>query len=233
MRPAADGLNPGGDVKRLGLSLGWLPSLDMLGLCDERLAKRDDELEDDAMEFGGFRLPDDSKVTTEPSGLPKDFNFAFSELGKLSLFLCAASFTFSDSGIPSHFEFTLGTVGGSFCIETPGIPTAPTFPPFSVACFRCFSANCSSADCDGSLRVRKPNIELPFFFFWPFVGVPWHASCVRLGEIELRRLGMVGGLLEVEGALDKEAASSVLLKDAKVPSSLFFGSPLEEVDIEA
>lgn len=44
---------------------------------------------------------------------------------------------------------------------------------------------------------------------------------------------MVGGLLEVEGALDKDTASSVLLEDAKAPSSLFFGSPLEEVDIEA
>ena len=230
MRPAADGLNPGGDVKRLDLSLGWLPSLDMLRLCDERLA---DELEDDAIEFGGFRLLDDSKVMTEPSGLPKDFNFALSELRKFSLFFCAASFAFSDSGIPSHFEFTLGTVGGSFCIETLGIPTTLTFPPFSAACFRCFSANCSSADCDGSLSVRKPNIELPFFFFWPFVGVPWPASCARLCEIELRRPEMVGGLLEVEGALDKEAASSVLLENAKVPSSLFFGSLLEEVDIEA
>lgn len=135
MRPAADGLNPERDVKQLDLSLGWLPSLDMLGLCDERLSERDDELEDDAIEFGGFRLPDDSEVTTEPSELPKDFGFGFSELRKLSLF-CAASFTFSDSGIPSHFEFTLGTVGGSFCIETPGIPTALTFPPFSAACFR-------------------------------------------------------------------------------------------------
>lgn len=71
---------------------------------------------------------------------------------------------FTDSGTPSHFEFTLGTFAGSFCGEIPWRPTGLTVPPFAAACFRWDSANCSKASCEGSFNVRKP--RTPFFFFF-------------------------------------------------------------------
>ena len=49
------------------------------------------------------------------------------------------------SGRPSQRELTLGTLVGSFALETPGI----------LASFRCCWAYCSNAESDGSLSVRK------------------------------------------------------------------------------
>ena len=65
----------------------------------------------------------------------------------------------TDSGTPSHFELTLGTVDGSFC----GAPDGSGWP-FAAVCFRCASANCSRALCEGSFRARK--LRTPFFFFF-------------------------------------------------------------------
>lgn len=51
----------------------------------------------------------------------EDVDWRASEFLWLSLSLAAW-------GIPSHFELTLGTVGGSLAEETPGSPTAITRP---------------------------------------------------------------------------------------------------------
>lgn len=55
------------------------------------------------------------------------------------------SFAFIVSGIPSHFEFTFGTVAGSFCDVIPARLWG-FFPPFSAASLRCCFAYCSNAD---------------------------------------------------------------------------------------
>lgn len=65
----------------------------------------------------------------------------------------------TDCGTPSHLELTFGTVGGSLVVGTVFIDP----PLFAAFCFRCASANCSSAVWEGSFRVRK--LRTPFFFF--------------------------------------------------------------------
>ena len=80
-------------------------------------------------------------------------------------FLEEESLALMDSGMPSHFELTLGTLAGSFGGVTLTTPTAVRVPPLPAPCLRCCSANCSSAHCDGSFKVRKPSIPLAFLFF--------------------------------------------------------------------
>jgi hypothetical protein len=69
------------------------------------------------------------------------------------------------SGTPFHFELTLGTVGGSF-LDAKMLSARDVGDDlsFSFCCFRCASANCSSATCEGSFRDRNPSTELFFFF---------------------------------------------------------------------
>lgn len=84
----------------------------------------------------------------------------------IDVFLLCSSFLRASSGSPSHLLFTLGTCSGSFCTETLDRPTAVARPVFPAAAFFCCSANCSSADVEGSFRVRKP--KTPFFFLLLF-----------------------------------------------------------------
>jgi hypothetical protein len=106
----------------------------------------------------------------------------------LFLFLGDESLALMDSGMPSHFELTLGTLAGSFGGVTLTTPTAVKVPPLPAPCLRCCSANCSSAHCDGSFKVRKLSIPLAFLFFEEvelrdeFLDV----SEARLGDIRLR-----------------------------------------------
>lgn len=79
------------------------------------------------------------------------------------VFLWCSNFFRASSGSPSHLLFTLGTCSGSFCADTLGRPTALGRPPvFAAAAFFCCSANCSSAEVEGSFKVRNPS--MPFFF---------------------------------------------------------------------
>jgi hypothetical protein len=50
---------------------------------------------------------------------------------------------------------------------------------------RCCSANCSSADCDGSFKVKKPSIALGFFFFGALPSFDEEALEARLGDVRL------------------------------------------------
>lgn len=70
----------------------------------------------------------------------------------------------TEFGMPSHFEFTLGAVVGSFCGETPWKPIGLEEPPLAACCLRWDSANCSKASWDGSFRERK--LSTPLFFFF-------------------------------------------------------------------
>ena len=101
-----------------------------------------------------------------------------------SLFLTA-------SGRPSHLELTLGTPAGSLWVVTPGkpptgVPEPEPGPPRSAACFRCWSAYCSKASCEGSFRVRKPKTPLPFFFFGALESCDEEALEARLDDATLR-----------------------------------------------
>jgi len=73
------------------------------------------------------------------------------------------------SGTPSHFEFTLGTLSGSFLVvKLLGVEPRPDGDdggPFSAACLRWAWAYCLNASLEGSFRERKPNTPVFFFFF--------------------------------------------------------------------
>jgi hypothetical protein len=150
------------------------------------------ELVVDTMEFGGLRLlPSDDMDRTEPLvaldalGMTKNLEVAEDDavllllliLDSLSLALRCAS------GIPSHFELTLGTLAGSFWGETD--PRAIEFPidPFSEASFRCCSANSSRAECEGSFKAKNPSTPF-FFFFGAFESFDEEALEARLAVLE-------------------------------------------------
>ena len=127
------------------------------------------------------------------------------------------------SGIPFHLEFTLGTVVGSFCGVMVPMPIGLPAPPFSAACLRCCSANCSKADCDGSFRLKKPSMPLDFFDLDDlevFESLEVEALEeedldeleARLGDVVLResndwRIGE-GSKVEVEVGVDKRWSGS-------------------------
>lgn len=73
------------------------------------------------------------------------------------------------SGTPSHFEFTLGTLSGSFLVvkllDVDPRADGGDGVPFSAACLRWASAYCLNASLEGSFRDRKPNTPVFFFFF--------------------------------------------------------------------
>lgn len=66
-------------------------------------------------------------------------------------------------GMPSHLEFTFGTLAGRRCCET--VDMDDDFAPLTAASRRCCSANSLSATAEGSLTDRKPSRErgLPLF----------------------------------------------------------------------
>ena len=78
------------------------------------------------------------EVRREP--LLEDKDWSLAELRPKNFGLsCVASFSFFSislavSGVPSHFELTLGTVGGSLADDTPGMPTDVMRPFFRVPC---------------------------------------------------------------------------------------------------
>lgn len=103
----------------------------------------------------------------------------------------------TDSGTPSHFELTFGTVGGSFWLETVLTATGVLVLAAVCVCFRCTSASWSSAFWDGSLRVRK--LRTALFFFVDDgaldsrdVEPSEDARLVDREEVELRESGKVG-----------------------------------------
>lgn len=96
----------------------------------------------------------------------------------------------TESGMPSHFELTLGTSAGSFLLANVPLVLIDEFEgdvvPLPLLCLRCCSANCSRATCDGSFSDKKPNTELLFFFFFDDV----------LESLELRLLDGVEARLD-------------------------------------
>lgn len=131
-------------------------------------------MEAEAMEFGGLRVPSVNTENLESfhgaalrgePGEPRD-----DKLLRLSLvdpLDVEVRVCFTASGMPSHLELTLGTVGGSFW-PTKFIEALDCGEvlPAAAFCLRCCSANCSRATWDGSFRERKPSTELVFFFFF-------------------------------------------------------------------
>lgn len=200
----------------------------MLGLS-ERFRESVIELADDAREFGGFRLLDEPKVASELCVS----DLALSAVRLFCLFLSAASLALRVSGTPSHLEFTFGTVGGSFWVETPGSTAISTRPLFSAACLLCCAANCSSAICDGSFSDRNPNMEFPFFFFffWLLGGVSGRSLRDRLYDVEYLASDTDGRVLEVQVGL-KGLSLEGLIGIDRISSSSLVISPLEEVDNE-
>jgi hypothetical protein len=148
------------------------------------------ELAVDTIEFGGVRLlPSEDVDTIEPLVALDPENLEV-VLDDAVLFLLVTIDSLSlalrcTSGIPSHFELTLGTLAGNFWGET--VPRANEFPsdalptgPLSEASFRCCSANCSRAECEGSFRVRNPSTPLVFFFLGAFESFDVDALEARL-----------------------------------------------------
>jgi hypothetical protein len=67
--------------------------------------------------------------------------------------------------------------------------------PFSAACLRWASANCSKATCEGSFKDRNPKTEPVFFFFLHDVESS-EAATLEAGEA---RLGDVRVVVSNEG----------------------------------
>lgn len=59
-------------------------------------------------------------------------------------------FSLATLGMPSHFEFTLGTSEGNFLCDIP----AALCPLIAASAFCCWE-NCSHADADGSFKLRN------------------------------------------------------------------------------
>lgn len=136
----------------------------------------------DMIEFGG---PRDSLDVTENSEvfqciadncepLPnEDPDDRFVSLLVLAVVLVVDCRFLTASGMPSHLEFTLGTLSGSFLLAkvalVPPVLTE-TFEgdtePLPLPCLRCCSANCSKASWEGSFSDKKLKTELLFFFFF-------------------------------------------------------------------
>ena len=70
------------------------------------------------------------------------------------------SLSLSASGTPSHFELTLGTVGGKLAEETPGIPTVVVRPG---PCFSKRFSYSAKAWAEGSLAPKRPMKKLGRF----------------------------------------------------------------------
>jgi len=89
----------------------------------------------------GLPLPDFDLRNELDSDVPDDPDFAvpISRLNPIIECLVPSSFLFSfslaDRGTPSHFELTLGTVGGKVAVETPARPTGFGRPSFIDPCF--------------------------------------------------------------------------------------------------
>lgn len=113
-----------------------------------------------------FLLRED--LAPDDAGGVQPMSDLFCDPSELRLFeelpLCLSDAVF---GRPSHLEFTLGTLAGSFLLDMPE-PDGPLGPRvMPVSAFIC-AAYCSNADVDGSLSVRKllkPLLLLVFVAF--------------------------------------------------------------------
>lgn len=165
-------------------SLRSLPALSVLAL------KFDTDAAADASEFGGLRVPSEATDNIDPSRAVDNLAVAREDVvvDVLYLFFDSESFALTDSGMPSHFVFTLGTLTGSFCEFVVCTPKELAFAPFSAACLRCCSANWSRADCEGSFSVKKASMPLLFFFCDVFESFDDEALELeaRLGDARLR-----------------------------------------------
>lgn len=128
---------------------------------------------------------------TKPLRTRDNLDVAWEAMLILLLLTVPLSLDLMDSGMPSHLELTLGTLAGNFCGDTLSSTMFPA-PPFSDASLRCCWANCSSAEREGSLSVRKLSTPLLFFFFLLALG----SFDVGALEARLAVAGVLGMVLE-------------------------------------
>lgn len=87
-------------------------SLRSLVALKESVLKLDMEFAPDARELGGPQLKLEVREKIDSLGGLENRDVACVDV--LSRFFAVASFFFTASGIPSHFELTFGTLAGSF-----------------------------------------------------------------------------------------------------------------------